>query len=373
MEKLVYLFLGVVIISLLVACKGKKIKEAANGLPSEAFHNLEIRETFYKHLKDIPNGAQVSVAVTSAQERDPFVYHIKRENDTLNLIKEQDYAYEIGSISKVFTSTVLADAVINKNLHLDDVVNKQYDFTCNKDIQLTYKSLSNHTSGLARLPSNLGILEITSKNPYAAYDQKRLYDYLKNEVTLDYTPGDKSVYSNTGVAILGDALSRLYDQKVEDIVQQRIFDPYKMELSTFNRSEVEQLLVPPLDDRGKPTSNWDMNVFNSTGGIISTVGDLSRFMKRHFVEGDEVLALSRKRTFTINKQMDIALGWHIIKAKNAKTYHWHNGGTGGYSSSLAMDVENKAGVVVLSNLSALGKNTSGKADALCFDLLKILK
>ncbi len=70
--------------------------------------------------------------------------------------------------------------------------------------------------------------------------------------------------------------------------------------------------------------------------------------------------------------MDIALGWHVINTKSGDTWHWHNGGTGGYSSSMAMDVDKKQAVIVLSNLSAFHK-LNKNIDPLCFELLKSLE
>ena len=70
--------------------------------------------------------------------------------------------------------------------------------------------------------------------------------------------------------------------------------------------------------------------------------------------------------------MDIALEWHIINTKSGNTWYWHNGGTGGYTSSMAMDVETKKAVIVLTNVSAFSK-LQKHIDPLCFELMKTLK
>jgi hypothetical protein len=67
--------------------------------------------------------------------------------------------------------------------------------------------------------------------------------------------------------------------------------------------------------------------------------------------------------------MKIALGWHIIKTEKEFNWVWHNGGTGGYSSSMVLDAGKKNGVIILSNVSAF--NTKMKnIDNLCFELMK---
>mgnify|MGYP000138509557 FL=1 len=70
--------------------------------------------------------------------------------------------------------------------------------------------------------------------------------------------------------------------------------------------------------------------------------------------------------------MGIGLGWHIIKTSSGNDVNWHNGGTGGYSSSMIVDVENKNGIIILSNVSTFNPKMEN-IDALCFELIKTLK
>ena len=69
----------------------------------------------------------------------------------------------------------------------------------------------------------------------------------------------------------------------------------------------------------------------------------------------------------------MGLGWHIINSTSSNNkWHWHNGATGGYSSSIVIDIKNKIGVVILSNVSAFN-SFQGNIDQLCFELMKTLK
>ena len=70
--------------------------------------------------------------------------------------------------------------------------------------------------------------------------------------------------------------------------------------------------------------------------------------------------------------MDIGLGWHVLKPKSDKIWHWHNGGTGGYSSSMAIEEESKNGIIILSNVSAYSGDKEN-IDALCFELMKTME
>ena len=83
--------------------------------------------------------------------------------------------------------------------------------------------------------------------------------------------------------------------------------------------------------------------------------------------------LMTKKTVKVDNQVDLGLGWHIINSeKSDNKWHWHNGGTGGYTSSMVIDIKNLVGVIVLSNVSAFNA-FEGNIDQLCFELMKTLK
>ena len=134
--------------------------------------------------------------------------------------------------------------------------------------------------------------------------------------------------------------------------------------------KVKTKLVKGLKPNGKTTSNWDFDVLAGGGAIFSTVEDLSKFALAQFDNSNNELALTQKPTFKVNDNMSIGLGWHILKRKNGGELIWHSGGTGGYTSSMALDLENKNGIMILSNVSAFNKNM-GNIDQLCLSLIHI--
>lgn len=101
------------------------------------------------------------------------------------------------------------------------------------------------------------------------------------------------------------------------------------------------------------------------GGIVSITEDLSKFAYAQFDPKNKELALTRKPTFRINEDTAIGMCWHIIKSRNGKDLYWHNGGTGGYSSSMAVNVEEKTAVIILSNVASI----NDLIDGLCFELM----
>ncbi|MFY7901175.1 MAG: serine hydrolase domain-containing protein, partial [Chitinophagaceae bacterium] len=120
--------------------------------------------------------------------------------------------YEIGSITKTFTGILLAQAVIEKKLQLADGILKFLPDSLSKNAYLkgiTLAHLSNHSSGLPRLPKNMEFTVSNYLQPYENYDEKALFTFLKNY--SDTTkPGANYAYSNLGVGLLGTILERVY-------------------------------------------------------------------------------------------------------------------------------------------------------------------
>lgn len=330
---------------------------------------IEQSELLYENNKSFPNNTQLSLALIKNGKID-FI-GIESINDSIKLIENHKNIFEIGSITKVFTATLLSNLVNEQTLKLDDHIQEYLDFKINLEDKITFKELANHTSGLPRLPSNLNLLLVDQDNPYKDYDNEALIDYLTTQVKLNQGPGTAYEYSNLGAGILGFQLATISKSTYESLLQEKIFTKYEMLNSTSKRENVKTNLVNGLKPDGQPTSNWDFDVLAGGGSIFSTVEDLSKFALAQFDDSNKELVLTQKPTFKINDHMSIGLGWHILKRKNGGELIWHNGGTGGYTSSMALDIQNKNGIIILSNVSAFNEK-SGNIEQLCFELLKTL-
>lgn len=321
------------------------------------------------YCTEFPNNTQLSIGFIKNGEVQ--FYGVKRSNDSLSSIVNHQNVFEIGSITKVFTATLLANFVVNDQLSLNDSALDSSAYKLATDTNISWLHLANHTAGLPRLPSNLNLLTINANNPYKNYGEKELTEYLSVKIALEQKPGEKYGYSNLGAGVLGYLLPKQYNSTYINLLNKHVFSKYGMLNSTANQSKLIQPLIVGLDALGKPTSNWDMNALQGAGAILSTVEDLSKFALAHFDTTDKALALTRQSTFAINENMDIGLAWHILKNQDNSTWYWHNGGTGGYTSSIAIDTATKNGIVILSNVSAFHAKM-GNIDLLCFALMKTL-
>lgn len=323
----------------------------------------------YEHLKIFPEATQASFAII--ENGKVRFFGVKRNGDSLIHVDNSQAAFEIGSISKVFTSTLLANFVMEGKVKLDDNIGDYLDVPLKGNVRITLKSLANHTSGLPRLPSNLFPV-VSFDNPYKDYDSRKLESYLSESLTLSDNAGAKSEYSNLGVGLLGYTLEKVSGKNYEDLLKQYIFSKYGMTSSTTRREAVADRLVRGLNANGEPTSNWDLGVLVGAGGILSTTEDLAKFALAQFEDTNRELALTHKKTFAVNERTDIGLGWHINNTQSGDQWHWHNGGTGGYRSCMAIDVKRRNGVIILTNVSSFHKE-SAKIDQLCFALVGTIR
>ncbi|KFF01336.1 penicillin-binding protein [Chryseobacterium formosense] len=347
--------------------KGSATSEVKNTVNILSIYPQKIAQIVYSKAKDFPNSTQVSIAVIKDGKTN--YYGIVKENDSIKPIENQSKVFEIGSITKVFTSTVLASLVEDKKINLSDHINKYYHLIFKDNINISFESLANHTSGLPRLPENLDLSN--ESNPYQNYGRKKLEDYLRNSLTLKNKPSTSYDYSNLGAGLLGYTLGLSQKTSIQELLKKKIFDKYKMTNSFTNSQNLGEKLVKGLDINGKIIPNWDFDVLFGGGGILSTTEDLAKFAAAQFDPKNKELALTRTPTFDISEKMKIGLGWHVLKSENGQNLFWHNGGAAGYSSSITMNTDNKTAVIILSNVSAF--NPIENIDPLCFELMQELK
>jgi CubicO group peptidase (beta-lactamase class C family) len=346
-------------------------QQAVNGIEINEHELTKTQaELLYNSSKSFPNETELSIAVIQ-NEKVRFI-GLKRKNDTIRLIKNHRNAFEIGSITKVFTASLLSRFTVDGKLSLGDRLEDLIEFKTHSKQKINLKQLANHTSGLPRLPSNLNLFTVDRNNPYQNYGEAQLKEYLEQEMKLSQEPGLTYAYSNLGAGILGYGLAKHFNTTYHHLLKEYIFQPYQMSNSTLSRKELKVDLVKGLNPNGEVAANWDFKALAGAGAIYATVEDLAKFGQAQFNIENKELQLTQKPTFRINKNMQIGLGWHILKRNNNLDLIWHNGGTGGYTSSMALDVSHKNGVIILSNVSAFNQNMKN-IDELCFKLIESLE
>ena len=269
--------------------------------------------------------------------------------------------FEIGSITKTFTSLLLADGVVRGEWSLGtpvrDLLPEGSMVPSRGGVEITLEHLATHTSGLpnAPIPIVAGTIKmLRGHDPYAHLTEGGLLRAL-GAAKLKRTPGTGRIhYSNLGVGVLGLALAHAVGRSYADLVEERICGPLGlMDTRVDGHLSVEQRsrLVAGHRGRGKPAEPWPLNGMPAAGALRSTADDLLRFQSAQLNPDDTALADAIRLTHVHREdpRLTIGLGW--MRLDRPHLLWWHNGGTGGYRSFAGFRPDQRDAVVVLSNQS----------------------
>jgi CubicO group peptidase (beta-lactamase class C family) len=325
----------------------------------------EIRKILVDRVDAQRQSVGIVVGVIEPAGRRVVAYGRLAKDDPRSL--NGDTVFEIGSITKVFTSLLLADAVQRHDVALIDPIAKFLPAKVKVPERggraITLQDLSSHVSGLPRLPTNMAPKD--ASNPYADYSVEDLYRFLSGyELTRDV--GAQYEYSNLGGGLLGHVLSLRAGTDYEALVRSRITGPLGMSSTGIALSaDMKPRFAVGHSPTMQPVANWDLPTLAGAGALRSTTNDLLIFLAANlgYVETPLAPAMAAMRAVrrpTGMPGVDIALGWHILTA-NGKDIIWHNGGTAGYRTFIGYDAAARTGVVVLSNAgTAAGPDDIGR-------------
>ncbi len=362
----------------LCCCKDKKDTTQEIDVRSQTEILKAIVDNKIKPLMEEGKLVGVSVGVIKGDANAVFSYG-KVHSDS-NEAPDGDTIYEIGSITKVFTTLLLADAAARGKADFNDTIDKFLPADVNvpdfngRLIRLI--DLATHTSALPRIPNNMNVLAGLN-NPYSLYSEKELCEFLSS-YKLEREPGAKYDYSNLGMGLLGHILELAEERKYEQLLVSNICGPLGMNDTRITLSEQQKKRLAqgygrnPLWPAGitikTPMGNWDFLVLAGCGAIRSSANDMMKFLKANMGINEtqlyESMEKTHRQTNVINDVMRIALGWHILDSEDSDGYIvWHNGGTAGYHSFIGFNAKYRAGLVVLSNTA------SGEIDSAAFEIL----
>lgn len=256
----------------------------------------------------------------------------------------EDARFEIGSITKTMTATLLASLVGDGVLALDDEIGRWLDAGTNADI--TLEQLATHTSGLPRLAPNQPTEET---NPYRDFTAKRAEEGLR---ATTRTPEAGHVYSNFGYQLLGLVLERASGHGYQDLLAQRLLRPLGMKNSGVGAAGGGTRISGHAG--GKPAGHWD-HALAGPGAVEATIGDLARYLSASLAPPSGPLGaairLCQQPRVRMGGGSAGGLAWIITGG-----LLFHNGGTGGFSASVAID--QAAGHAVGALVSNHGRSVS---------------
>jgi CubicO group peptidase (beta-lactamase class C family) len=282
---------------------------------------------------------------------------------------DENTEFEIGSITKTFTALLLAQAVERGEVALDGPVGDYLDLGDSAAAGVTLADLSSHRSGLPRIATTVPALATGLWASYRARDPYPfdLADLEAHAAAAALTDPGTVAYSNLGVALLGQALAAAAGTDYSELLETRILGPLGMRATTIAVT-ADALPTDPrtgYTPAGRPAAPWTMNAYAPAGAVRSTAADMAVYAEA-LISADPALGVDPATVLDPRGAPDdgplIGLAW-FTQAPEDGGATWHNGGTGGFASMLALDRAADRAVLVLGN-------TAVSVDALAMSILE---
>jgi serine-type D-Ala-D-Ala carboxypeptidase/endopeptidase len=309
--------------------------------------NAEIRAVMAGRLTI--RGAGMVVGVIEPTGRRVVAYGESGSPDGRPL--DGDTIFQIGSVTKTFTTLLLAEAAHRGEVRLDDDAASYLPRGMTlreRGRAITLLDLATHVSGLPSMPSNFDLRG--RPDPISAYSQHDLENFLRT-YQPEHAPGEKWQYSNLGVSLLGRLLAERAGTSYEALLRKRVLDPLGLAGTGIHLSHAMAARVAPgLDRYGERADVWEMNTLQASGSLRSSANDLLEYLAAILGYRETSLRAAidlqlAERSPTRETQ---ALGWGLARFDGREIFA-HDGGKPGYRSMLAFDPARRCGVVLLVN------------------------
>ena len=269
-----------------------------------------------------------------------YGYKNKKEN-TWN---DSNTVFQIGSITKQFTSAIILQLEEKNRLSLQDKLSKYIPDYPNGD-QITIEHLLTHTSGVYNYTNDTAFMRRSAFTPIS---RDSLIATFKNK-PLDFHPGAQFNYSNSGYILLGYIIEKVTGKSYFQVVRENIFRPLHMDHTGFDFSglvSADKAIGYRPSETGEPAPIVDSSVSFAAGAIYTTLGDLYKW-DRALYTGNIISPASLQKAFTPHLAK-YGYGW-TIDSVHGKRVVEHGGGIPGFVSYIWRVPEDQTCIVVLDN------------------------
>ena len=297
---------------------------------------------------------------------------------------DKDTIFAIGSITKVFTTILLADMVNRGLVNLDDPIEKYLPTSIKVPTfngqKITLENLATHTSGLSEFPSSHCVSNFNGTDDddedsiqarlfFIECDKNYTFDQLYQDLsntTLIREPGLKFEYSTFGISLLGHILALKSGMSYDRLVEERILNVLGMNSTSIVLSDAQKsrLAIGHLNGQELPFWNTSRPIAPA-GGLHSSVADMLKFASANLglidtkinnaMKESHIIILDSRlgKAFSNNYTAYVSLGW-IIATDFGTQIVEHNGETAdGYNSFIALNPEKERGIVMIASTSSI--------------------
>ncbi|MDT0622032.1 serine hydrolase domain-containing protein [Croceitalea vernalis] len=285
---------------------------------------------------------------------------IKGKNNPPN----DNTVYEVGSVSKTITGYLVAKAVLEQKIQLEDDIriylegdylNLEYNST-----PISIRNLITHTSGLPMfLPFKMnGLYEKLTEevpNEYLALEksyskEKFLADLASVSITAK--PGTNYLYSNAGTELIGKILETIYHKSIDELLKENFSTKFNTPTAQIKLDSIQnKKLVRGYWMNSQTTAPNNLNpLWGTAGGIKMTIIDMMEYVELQLNNKNPIISESHKALYEVRSPLNIAYFWRVWKDKYGTSYN-HHGGTSGTQNWLFIYPKYNLGISIITNQS----------------------
>ncbi|MGK6344420.1 serine hydrolase domain-containing protein [Chryseobacterium sp. DT-3] len=326
------------------------------------------------------NNSRVGISIGIIKNGKSYLYNYGSTKKEKLELPTSNTVYELASITKTFGATLLAKAVLDNKVNLNDDIRKylkeDYPNLNYNGKPITLLNLANLTSGLPNWMPDKDIFGKADPDsiPYildsvhTKYSRQDFYRDL-HQVKLQAEPGSISRHCNTAAQLIGYIMEIVYNDSYENLLKIHFVKPLKMK-NTFllGSGKLPVKMANGYDGKGRimPIIDWeDLQVAAS---IASSSSDMLKYMEFQLKEENAIVRLSHQPTFGTLENGAIALNWKVKKTEDGRRSISHTGGSLGFSSYMVFYPDSNSGIVLLSNEADQG--TQNELIALADKIIK---
>ena len=264
-------------------------------------------------------------------------------NEEWSIANTPDTRFRLGSITKQFTAAAILQLVERGKLQVTDPIAKYYTDAPAAWEKVTIHHLLNHTSGI---PSYTGLPEFF---PKMSRDRRTPAEIVKltQDKALEFEPGTKHVYDNTGYILLGYVIEKVSGMPYAEYLDKNIFGPAGMKESGYDLAEkIIPRRASGYTPDGKNAPFLDMSLPYAAGSLYSTVDDLLKWDKA--LHGGKIVNAESLSKMTTPGMNNYGYGL-VIETKDGRKIIGHGGGINGFNTSMLRYQDQGVVAIALAN------------------------
>ncbi|GAA4974169.1 serine hydrolase [Algibacter aquimarinus] len=281
-----------------------------------------------------------------------------------------DTKHRLGSVTKQFTGMLILQLVAGGKLDLQKPITTYLpDYPKENGDKITTHHLLTHTSGIPNYTSFPGFMQNETRNPYTPEEFIKKFQ----DKDLEFTPGEKFAYSNSGYFLLGVLIEKLSGKTYEDMLHEKIFKPLHMDDTGYDH--FGDILKKRATGYERITTGYensrylDMSIPYAAGSMYSTVEDLYKWDQALYTNKllpQKYMDMYFKPYIPAWGNSHYAYGWgvgysKIGKSKDSIYTISHGGGINGFNTNISRAPSNKSLVVLFSNTGGAPLNSITRA------------